>query len=54
MSFGQFHLFYVTVWQQTPEHLFLKTWAKNLGLAENFVFNKKKMVVEFFPEVTKP
>ena len=27
---------------------FLKTWAKNLGLAENLVFLKKNMVVQFF------
>ena len=25
-----------------PMTTFLKTWAKNLGLAENFVFHKKK------------
>ena len=41
-SFGQCYSLYVTIGQQTPENLFFKTLAKNLGLAENLVFHKKK------------
>ena len=38
-----------------PLKTFFKTWAKNLGLAENVVFHKKKYGSRiFFPEVTKP
>ena len=44
-SFCNFHSLYVTVWQQTPDHIF-KTSSKSLGLAENLVFNQKKYVVK--------
>ena len=38
-----------------PQNTFLKNWAKNLGLADNLVFQSKNIVVElFFPELTKP
>ena len=37
-----------------PQNTFPKTLAKNLEFAETLVFHLKKMMVDFFPEVTKP